>query len=662
MFIVTYGTGDDTMKKTVNYVADFETTVNENTNTQTHTEVWSAALCEIGNTNPEHVIVWKSIEDFIYNIIDMPYHKNIWFHNLSFDGSFILNYLLNNPEWEQAFDIIGEEYFPIPEKDMKNYSYKYTISTMGEWYVITLKAKDKIIHIYDSLKLLPLSVAKIGKAFKTQHQKLEMDYVGDRHANGIITEGELAYIKNDVLVMSEALSTFFAQGHNGITIGSCCLKDFKSKITESFFKEYFPPLDQIEIPVELRDEHTLTADDFIRKSYKGGWCYLVKGKEGKIYHNGTTADVNSLYPSVMSGESGNPYPVGKPKFFVGDIPQNVIDNGWYYFVEIETEFELKEGYLPCIQIKKNPLYKPTEWLTTSKIYNKKTGKYSRYYLDWNDEKQISSVRLVLSMTDYALIKEHYNLINCKVLGGCSFAVMVGLFDDYIDEWRKVKENSKDGMRTIAKLFLNNLYGKLASNDDSSFKVAYLNDNNALSFYTQEAHEKKLISVACGAAVTSYARNFTIRAAQANYHGVDKAGFIYADTDSIHCDLPPGQIKAIEVDDNAFLKWKLESCWDKAIFTRQKTYIEHITHENQIPIENPYYEIKCAGMGKRCKELFNLSLQGVEQIDNMTDEEQEFLKTHRTMQDFTVGLKIPSKLLAKQVEGGTLLVTTTFEMH
>ena len=650
------------MKITKLYVADFETSVSENTNTQDSTEVWSAALCEIGVTDPNGVMVWKSLADFIYNIVSLPYDKNIWFHNLAFDGSFILNYLLKSDEWEQAFDIVGDEYFPTPEKDMKNYTYKYTISTMGEWYIITLKAKNKIIHIYDSFKLLPLSVEKIGKAFKTQHQKLTMNYVGDRHENGIITDDEMAYIKNDVLVMSEALKIFFMQGHEGITIGSCCLKDFKTKITEPFYKECFPQLNEIELPQYLTDEYTFTADDFIRKSYKGGWCYLVKGKEGKIYNNGTTADVNSLYPSVMHSISGNRYPVGKPTFFEGAVPEIVNEMNYYYFIEIETEFELKKGYLPCIQIKKNPLYKPTEWLETSQIYNKQTGNYTRFYTGWDKETHIASVKLVLSMTDYALIKDHYNLINERIIGGCYFASEIGLFDDYINEWRKVKERSKDGMRTIAKLFLNNLYGKLASNDDSSFKIAYINENGALSFNTQEAHEKKLISVACGAAVTSYARNFTIRAAQANYYGADKKGFIYADTDSIHCDLSPNEIKGIEVDDNEFLKWKLESCWDKAIFTRQKTYIEHVTHENQYPIETPYYEIKCAGMGKRCKQLFNLSLNGIKEIDNMTEDEQEFLSTTRTMEDFTIGLKIPSKLIAKQVKGGTLLCTTTFEMH
>ena len=45
-------------------------------------------------------------------------------------------------------------------------------------------------------------------------------------------------------------------------------------------------------------------------------------------------------------------------------------------------------------------------------------------------------------------------------------------------------NSKGAMRTLAKLFLNNLYGKLASSTKSSFKKAYVNkflENNPSEF-------------------------------------------------------------------------------------------------------------------------------------------------------------------------------------
>ena len=89
------------------------------------------------------------------------------------------------------------------------------------------------------------------------------------------------------------------------------------------------------------------------------------------------------------------------------------------------------------------------------------------------------------------------------------------------------------MRELAKLFLNNLYGKMASSTDSSFKYAYLDETGTICYKIVTAHNKKAGYIAIGSAITSYARNFTIRAAQMNYYGPNKRGFIYADTDSIH---------------------------------------------------------------------------------------------------------------------------------
>ena len=53
---------------------------------------------------------------------------------------------------------------------------------------------------------------------------------------------------------------------------------------------------------------------------------------------------------------------------------------------------------------------------------------------------------------------------------------------------------------------------------------------------------------------------------------------------------------------------------------------------------------------------------VKPSDNFTDDELEFLKTKRTLEDFNVGLRVPGKLLPKRIRGGVLLVDTTYEMR
>ena len=63
--------------------------------------------------------------------------------------------------------------------------------------------------------------------------------------------------------------------------------------------------------------------------------------------------------------------------------------------------------------------------------------------------------------------------------------------------------------------MNNLYGKMASSQSSNFKIAYNKDDKTIGFYTQIANDKEAGYIAVGSAITSYARNFTIRAAQQN---------------------------------------------------------------------------------------------------------------------------------------------------
>lgn len=490
-----------------------------------------------------------------------------------------------------------------------------------------------------------------------------MEYTGFRYAGCNITEKEKEYIANDVLVVKEALEIMFTEGHNKLTIGSCCLEEYKKIIGKEDYETLFPNL--TDYLLDTSKHKYTTADAWIRKSYKGGWCYLVKGKENQIKTNGTTADVNSLYPSMMSSESGNAYPVGKPTFWSGNfIPDEALKSNRYYFVRIKTRFYLKPNYLPFIQIKGNYLYKGTEALESSDVYDKKTDKYYERYYDKAGNLHDTRVELTLTMTDFVLMKEHYELVDFEIIDGCYFFTAIGIFDEYMEKYKKIKLESKGALRELAKLFLNNLYGKMASSEDSSFKVAIVKENKALGFISVPANDKQAGFIAVGSAITSYARNFTIRSAQKNYYGKDKRGFIYADTDSIHCDLKPEEIVGIKVHDRNFCCWKLESCWDEAIFTRQKTYIEHVTHEDLEPINNPYYNVKCAGMPQKCKDLFVTSMLGYEpkEDDKYTEDEINFLKTKRTLEDFKIGLKIPGKLIPKRIRGGVLLVDTTYEMR
>ena len=650
-------------------VCDFETTVYAG---QTDTQVWASACVEMWT---ENVVIFHSIGDTFDYFKKLKCNLLCYYHNLKFDGSFWLDYLLTQLKFKQAYEQLDHDNPNtiqwLRDKDMPNNSFKYSISDKGMWYTITIKTSGQFIRIRDSLKLLPFSVKRIGQSFKTKHKKLDMKYDGFRYPGCEITPEEKDYIANDVLVVKEALEIMYSEGHDKLTIGSCCLSEYKKILSQDdlmkrpneIYNEMFPNLYDIKIDKDTYGSET--AGDYIRKSYKGGWCYLVRGKENTIYHNGITADVNSLYPSVMSSESGCFYPTGKPRFWSGNyIPEDAEKPHRYFFVRIRTRFFLKPDKLPFIQIKNNLHYRPTQMLETSDIYNAKTQKYYSGYYDTEGERHEAFVELTLTMTDWYLLNEHYNLVGLEILDGCIFYSRIGIFDHYISHYAEMKMNSTGARRELAKLFLNNLYGKMASSPDSSFKVAFIKEDGGIGFFQVEQHDKIPGYIAVGSAITSYARNFTIRTAQKNYHGKNAPGFIYADTDSIHCDLKSTYLVDVPVHPSKFCNWKLEATWDEAIFVRQKTYIEHVVEENLEPIEKPFYNIKCAGMPEKCKRLF-LESMGVEEKkegEDYTDDDLEFIGKKRGLSDFKVGIRVPGKLMPKRIRGGILLVEGFYEMR
>lgn len=617
------------------FVGDFETTVYDG---QINTEVWASAVVEFGS---ESVEVLHSIDDTLDYFRSLSCNMIVYYHNLKFDGEFWMYYLLNVKKWTQAIDADGNWKDPA---DMNNNEFMYCISDKGQWYFLRMKMANYIIELRDSLKLLPFSVKAIGKSFHTKHQKLTMEYKGARYAGCPITEEEKQYIANDVLVVKEALEQMYKDGHDKLTIGACCMAEFKTFVPAGVYDAMFPDLTDVETDPEYG---ALNADEYIRRSYKGGWCYLARGKENRVYHDGTTADVNSLYPSMMSSESGNYYPVGLPHFWSGNfIPDEAMTDNRYYFVRIKTMFRVKQDMLPFIQKKGSLMYRGTEMLESSDLINKSTGHASKYWWDENGEMHDTRMEMTLTCTDYVLFREHYDVEEFEILDGCWFNTEIGIFDGYINKWKEIKMNSTGAMRTEAKLFLNNLYGKMASNTCSSYKKAFIKEDGSVGYIVVNENNKKAGYIAVGSAITSYARNFTIRAAQANYHGKDKAGFIYADTDSIHCDLPAMQIKGIRVDAKDFCCWKLESSWDTGIFARQKTYIEHVVAEDMEPIDTPWWNVKCAGMPDVCKNKF---------VDGMN-------KGIYRLEDFKVGLRLYGKLVPRRIEGGILLQETSYEMR
>lgn len=649
------------------YVADFETTSYDGIQ---RTDVWLWSICNIFDYECE---LGGDIESFWNRCLLLPTKSKIYFHNLKFDGTFLLTYL-NKIAYKQAFHY-GATNIDGFYKDswMDNHTYKYSISGMGLWYSITVKVnRQKILYFYDSYKLIPFSAASMAEKFGLEESKGSIDYTKFRYPNCEVSEQEKEYVKGDVIIVAKCLNKMISEGHDRLTIGSCCMKEFKQDIKVNgivyngkqlfegkfIYSEIFPNL--YEIPFKDNKFGSASAGEYIRKSYKGAWTYLKSGCENKVLRNGMTLDVNSLYPSEMESESGNKYPIGKPFFYTGKPKEQFLHNDkLYLFIRLRTRFKLKKDKLPFIQIKNTFYYKGNEHLVTSD-WKGLDGKYYSTVPDENGNEVTLIPELTLTETDYYLFLDHYDLYETEYLDYCIFAATMGVFDSYIHKYKDLKQNAKtNGDRTISKLYSNNLYGKLATNTDSSFKVIEYTPDGAIQYRTIQEDKKTPGYIPCGSAITSYARNFIIRAAQKNYKYL-----AYTDTDSLHLyNCTEEDLTGVTIDSKAYSCFKIETKWDYAIFARQKTYIEHVIMEDGEEVE-PYFLIKCAGMGKDSKKLINYALQGKKGKDipaELPKSYHDFLDRGFQLTDFKPGLKVPGTLRPRRIPGGTVLMNETFEM-
>ena len=560
------------------FTADFETSTWEDNETW----VWAWSLCEI--ENPENVDLGNSIESF-FERIKKENNPYIYFHNLKFDGEFILYYLIKNGyEW-------------VESKEKRNKTFSTLISDMGLFYSIEVYfevgKKTKKVTFIDSLKIINQTVESMPRTFKIPENKLEIDYNLRREKGHILTEEEKAYVKNDVVIVAKALSYLFNMGLTKMTAGSNALSEYKTITKLNRFRNLYKPLNY-------------DIDQDIRKSYRGGFTYLNPIYKNKEVKEGEVLDVNSLYPSVMYNEI---LPFGEPFFFNGKY---VEDKVYPLFIQrLTCCFRIKEGKIPTIQIK-----------------------HSRFvdneYLTYSGEEPVA---LTLTSIDLKLFFEQYDVWDLNFESGWKFKGMRGLFTTYIDKWISVKNEAtisgNKGMRQVAKIMLNSLYGKFATSLDVQSKIPYLEDD-VVKYKLSEKTTKEGVYLPMGAFITAYARDKTIRTSQAikdyslKKYGIDM--YCYSDTDSIHTILPIEELEQFcEIDDVKLGAWKHESHFTRAKFIRQKTYLEEIDGE---------INITCAGLPKRCYDQV-------------------------TWENFKEGLKVDGKLAFHHVKGGVILRETEF---
>lgn len=508
-------------------MADFETTTNAN-----DCRVWSWFHKSVDDLS-EPVSWGKDISSFV----DFIASENtiVYFHNLKFDGTFLLDFMLR------------DGYKHVEGYPQKMGEFSTLIDRMGKFYSIRVWWwNGGKTEFRDSMKKLAFKVAEIAKAFDLHIRKGEIDYEMPRPIGYEPTQDELDYGFNDVEIIAYALSALFDSGATKLTAGADSLHEFKETSGKRFFDKVFPILDP-------------EIDTDIRTAYRGGFTYANPKFKQRMLGHGKVYDVNSLYPSVMREHL---LPYGEPEYFSGVYEHDRVYPLWIQSLTFTAR--LRKNHIPTVQVKKTSYFIESEY------------------------QEIIGEPITMSFTnvDLEILFKHYHVDIVSYNGGWKFKGLTGLFNKFIDKWMEVKINSTGAMKQIAKLHLNSLYGKFATNPTLHPKFPVLEDNR-VKLKLGEESTRDPVYTAMGAFITAYARHKTITAAQDNIKT-----FAYCDTDSLH--LITTETPALDIDPDKLGAWKHEGDFTKAFYVRAKAYVERMVTKGSEPCE-PHLDVHIAGL-------------------------------------------------------------------
>lgn len=491
-------------------------------------------------------------------------NKEIYIHDLSFNGAFI-TYYLND---------IGYSSLPLDsnKKKMLPKTFQKLVSEKGLTYMYKIKKNTKYgIKIYDSSKLFVQDI----------------DTINDKVFNNELPTH---------LVIPTLLNKLHKEGHNKMTIGANAFKEFiKMKFKDNWlkFKDMFPNVSQ-------------DIEDYIRNAYRGGWVYANEDYVGDFVSEveGITLDVNSLFPYVMK-TCWLPY--GEPKYFEGKYEYNRSFPLYLQKIKIKG-FRIKDNKVPMIP--------------NGEMNREETG-----YISYSGEILGAPKILTLTNVELELLLDSYEIDDIEYIDGYMFRPCVGTFDQYINKYFDMKKNATNEVdRLLAKLFLNNLYGK--------FGTQFIRQGTDISFNEKTGLEERITLpktyksrqyyTAMSVFITSYARCITIKGANANYDN-----FLYADTDSLHLKCGINEVKDLFIDDKELGAWKIERYFNQIKILGLKKYMEFDTNKNE-------WKKVVAGLPDEAKEQI------------------------KTPDQLTYNKPIPV-LMREKVVGGSIMVERTFQI-
>lgn len=462
------------------------------------------AICYVWQFSINDNVFWgRTLEDFKDFLQELEYYephkKIVYIHNFSFEFQFLINIL----EFNYVFARQARK--PL----------------FAEWGTYQFRC---------SYFLTNMSLAVWAEQRKLKVRKLvgDLDYTILRTPKTVLTDKELAYCFNDVLVMYYGLQQYKEKYCHIIDIPFTQTGEVRKEVIErmNVSSEYKYRKRCLKLIPETIENYSLLCDCFM-----GGYTHSNAVHTDIVLDNVCSKDISSSYPTVMCLEK---YPM---TYFEETIPcDDYFNNDNYsYIITFDVEHLRSKRW--------------NTWLSFSKC-----TKIKGYSLDNGRVLKADFVQLSLTNVDYEMFQlcydfENLNIIDFRVSSNDylspTFVKYILLLYGNKTTLKGIEEQEPLYMKS--KQYINSMYGMMVTKnitdtiefEEDRWKKELLNEN---SFYTKIASEKKKLSKTFGAFqfgvwVTAYARRNLWQGILALDYNV-----VYCDTDSI---------KYIDCDSNFF---------------------------------------------------------------------------------------------------------------
>ena len=474
--------------------------------------VWQIAI----NGN---VIIGRTFEEFVQlmNQISERYHLSVdqrlivWVHNLSFEFAWIKDYFT----WDKVFAISTRK--PI-----------YALTTTG-------------IEFRCSYMLSNLSLANVGKSLtKYNVSKLEgeLNYDLKRHYKTPLTEQEIHYCINDVLVVSAYIKELMEKpdAHNDITRlpltatgycrnyvrKNCLVGDNK----EEQFRKYHEMIRHLTISgIEEYNQ--------MQRAFMGGFTHCSCRHSGKKLACVDSFDFTSSYPYVLCSEK---FPMSKGKVINVTSYKQLKELCKYYCVIFDVKF-----------IGLVPKYINENYISVSKCLDEnlkplREKDRAKYNIVTNNGRVVGGdIITTLTNIDFEIIDKVYKWKKISI-GTCRIykkdylprEIIISILELYKAKTTLKNVPGQEDFYQKGKQLLNSIYGMMVTSvlmpihsydNEQGWTIEHKEAEKELKKYNKS--KKRFLYYPWGIFCTAYARRNL-------WTGILAFGddFIYADTDSL----------------------------------------------------------------------------------------------------------------------------------